>query len=240
MSLPSYLLSQVPGRVTRSFSEVPRYTWRDSALRQSSGGGFLKCHRVIEGFQSSVTELCSVYRHPSLRPVRPAARHRGQPQGLWELLSLTWLGGDLGPSLQHPTSTGRAQLTQHPTAAGPRAGLPEGALPAQPAAWPHLEQTWPLTLHVHDCRQAEVACPQAFRSLLLMKHSPVRKSSLPATQKATRLRGDGGSVPGHSPAVGEVQQEENRSHNQSQDETGTWPFCWPWTSFTSPNSSGTL
>lgn len=72
-----------------------------------------------------------------------------------------------------------------------------------------------------------------------MKHSPVRKGSLPAMQKATRLRGDGGSVPGHSPAVGEVQQEENRSHNQSQDETRTRPFCWPWMSFTSPNSSGT-
>ena len=60
-----------------------------------------------------------------------------------------------------------------------------------------------------------------------MKHRSVRRGSLPATQKAAWLRGGGGLLPGHSPTMGEVQQQENQSHDQSQDETRTQPFCWP-------------
>lgn len=39
-------------------------------------------------------------------------------------------------------------------------------------------------LPIHDCRQVEVACPQDFRSLLLMKCSPVWRGLLLATQMA--------------------------------------------------------
>ena len=74
-------------------------------------------------------------------------------------------------------------------------------------------------LYIHDCRQVEVACPQAFRSLLHMKHSPVRGAcSQPCRRqqscKAVQLQGSGNLVPGLSLTVGEVLQEENQSHNQ--------------------------
>lgn len=39
-------------------------------------------------------------------------------------------------------------------------------------------------LPICDCRQVEVACPQDFRSLLLMKCSPMQRCSLLATQMA--------------------------------------------------------
>lgn len=217
MSLRSCLLSRLLERVTRSFSEVPRYTRRDSALHQSSEGGFSKCHRVLGGFQSSVTELCGVYHHPSLRTVRPAATAKVSP-GLMEGQSHCLSPGLGVTSVPAPNHW---QIPAHPAPNGgrtPRAGLPEGALAAQPDAWQHLEQTWPLTLPIHDCHQVEVACPHAFRSLLRVKHGPVRRGWLPGRQKAARLRRSGGLVPGHSPTVGEVQWEENQSHNQSQEE----------------------
>lgn len=132
MSLRSYCLSRLPGRVTQSFSEVPRYTWRDSALHQSSGGGISKCHRVLEGFQSSVTEPCGVYRHPSLRTVRPAAHSRGRPRahGRAEPLPPIWLGSQPAAPKQHWQSPAHPAPSHGRTPPpGPCAGLPEGALP---------------------------------------------------------------------------------------------------------------
>lgn len=89
------------------------------------------------------------------------------------------------PALAEPSSPS-TQPQQDPPPS-PHAGLLEGALPAQPDVWQHLEQMWPLTLPTHGCKQVEVACPQAFRSLLLLKHNPMRRGSLLAMQKAARL-----------------------------------------------------
>lgn len=195
---------------------MPQSPWRLPVL----------CHRALQ----------------CLYPLQPACGETGctQPRssrahGRAELLYLAWLGGDLGPSLQHPSMAEPSSPSTQP-GQSPHAGMPEAAPPARLAAWQHLEQTWPLALPIHDWRQAEVACPQALRSLLLLQ--PILgRGSLLASQKAAWLRGSGGLVLGHSMTMGEVQEEKNQSHDQ--DESRTQPFCWPWTSFTCPSPSGT-
>lgn len=89
-----------------SFRRVPRYTQRDAALHHLSERGLSKCHRVLEGFQPSVTELCAVYRHPSLRVVRLAAQVQPRARRKAQLPSLLWLW--VTSVLQHPNSVGRA------------------------------------------------------------------------------------------------------------------------------------
>lgn len=112
-NLEYHLLSQLPGRVTQSFSRC-QGTPATLCLASVIQDRFSKCHRVLEGFQTSVTEHGGVYGLPSLCVVTLAARSRGQPRahGMAESLSLLWLETDLSPSQKHPTSTGRAQLAQ--------------------------------------------------------------------------------------------------------------------------------
>ena len=83
---------------------------------------------------------------------------------------------------------------------GPHTG---GALPAQQGAGQHLEQTWPSMLPVHDCRQGEVASPQASGSLL---------------RRGLGLQGSGGWVPG---------QGCGRRRTRARRRPGLRPFCCP-------------
>lgn len=83
-----------------------------------SGGGCLKCHRVLEGSQSCYPALHCL---PPLQPgvVRPDMLCQGQPRvhGRAELLSLICPGDDLSPILQDLTSVaepGSPSTPPHP------------------------------------------------------------------------------------------------------------------------------